>query len=74
MLKKSNKVRLKEDAEFKNGEESITLLGSDGYPSKMTLVCISDENDGYVDVSGPGISNAHLLAVRLRLETPDDLD
>lgn len=74
MFKWGDKIRLKEDVTIADGQESITLWGSDDYPSKTTLICIADEKDGYVDLAGPGISNAHLLAERLRLETPDDLD
>lgn len=74
MFKRADKVRLKKNGvEFKNGEESIRLSGSDPWPSNLTLVCISDEKDRYVDVAGSGIS-ARLLAKRLRLETPKDLD
>ncbi len=73
MFKKVDRVRLKKDAKFNNGQESITLFGSDQWPSNMTLNCISNEKDGYVDVAGPGIT-AHLLAERLRPETADDLD
>ncbi len=73
MLKKGNKVRLREDTEFKNGKENVRLSGSDQWPPNMTLVCFSDENNGCVGVAAPGIT-AHLLAERLRLETPDDLD
>lgn len=74
MLKVSDKVRLKEDVEFKNGEESVILAGSDGWPTQLTLICISDEKDRYVDVSAFGIRSARLLAERLRPETPDDFD
>lgn len=74
VFKRGDKVRLKKEATITNGKESVTLWGSDDWPSKITLVCISNEKDGYVDVTGPGISSVHLLAERLRLETPDDLD
>ncbi len=74
MFKRNDKVRLKKEVTLTDGEERITLWGSDEWPSNTTLVCISDEKDGYVDVIGPGISGAHLLAERLRLETPDDFD
>lgn len=73
MLKKGNRVRLREESKFTKGQESIVLFGSDRYPSKMSLICVSNEEDGYVDVVGPGIT-AHLLAEKLRPETPDDLD
>lgn len=74
MFKWGNKLRLKKDMKFKKGEESVTLWGSDDWPSKITLVCIADQKDEYVDVTGPGLSGAHLLAERLRLETSDDFD
>jgi hypothetical protein len=73
MFNKLDKVRLREDTEFSKGDESITLLGSDGWPSKMTMVCISDEENGYVNIAGPGVK-ARLLAEKLRFETPEDLD
>lgn len=74
MFKIGDKVRLKEEVTLTGGKESITLWESNIWPSKATLICISDEKDGYVDVGAPGISGAHLLAERLRLETPDDFD
>lgn len=74
MFKMADKVRLKEDVELKNGEESICLSGSNLWPSYLTLICISDEKNGYIYVAGYGIRSAHLLTERLRHETPDDLD
>jgi len=74
VFKRGDKVRLKKDATFTDGKESVTLWGSDHWPSKITLVCISDEKNGYVDVGAPGISGAHLLAERLMPETLYDLD
>lgn len=74
MFKRNDKVRLKREVTLTDGKESITLWGSDDWPSKITLICISDAKGGYVDVAGPGISNAHLVVERLRLEMPDDLD
>lgn len=74
MFRMGDRVRLKNDIEFKKGIENVVLAGSDVWPTQLTLVCISDEKDGYVDISAFGIRNARLSAERLRLETPDDLD
>lgn len=74
MFKCGDKVRLKKDVKLCNGEEYVVLWGSDGYPSKVTLLCVADEKDGYVDVIAAGFKGMHLLAKRLRHETADDLD
>ncbi len=75
MFKRNDKVRLKEEVTlYRQGRKRYSVGITDGWPSKITLTCASDEKDGYVDVVGAGISGAHLLAERLRLETADDLD